>query len=211
MPSPTASVAFYDKHAAQLARLYDDLEFEQLYSDWFNDQTPVGKALDIGCGSGRDACWLASHGWHVTAVEPATAMRELARHKASEQGIGQEALRWVDDALPSLGHVPGDAYQLILVSAVWMHLSTAHRPMALRRMAQLLADDGMLVMTMRNGPSEMDRPMYPVSEVEVRAIAHPMKLSVQRIGAPLRSKDLFGRDEVQWQTLILRRQPLTPG
>lgn len=32
---------------------------------------PPGRALDVGCGEGADAIWLARHGWHVTAVDVA--------------------------------------------------------------------------------------------------------------------------------------------
>jgi SAM-dependent methyltransferase len=30
---------------------------------------PAGHALDLGCGEGADACWLAEHGWTVVAVD----------------------------------------------------------------------------------------------------------------------------------------------
>jgi len=32
-----------------------------------------GKALDLACGAGRNAIWLAEHGWEVTAVDGAPA------------------------------------------------------------------------------------------------------------------------------------------
>ncbi|MDQ0379637.1 class I SAM-dependent methyltransferase [Amycolatopsis thermophila] len=39
-----------------------------------------GQALDVGCGEGADARWLAEHGWHVTAVDISrTALERAAR------------------------------------------------------------------------------------------------------------------------------------
>ena len=32
------------------------------------DGEAPGRALDVGCGVGNDAIWLASHGWNVTAI-----------------------------------------------------------------------------------------------------------------------------------------------
>lgn len=48
---------------------------------------PPGKALDLACGTGRNALWLAEHGWKVTAVDGATAAIELLRRGACLRGV----------------------------------------------------------------------------------------------------------------------------
>lgn len=49
------------------------------------DLTP-GSALDVGCGEGADAIWLAQRGWTVTAVEPSGIALERARAAADTKG-----------------------------------------------------------------------------------------------------------------------------
>ncbi|MEU9339186.1 class I SAM-dependent methyltransferase [Streptomyces sp. NPDC048290] len=47
-----------------------------------------GTALDLGCGEGGDAIWLAAHGWRVTGVDiSATALARAAEH-ARDAGVG---------------------------------------------------------------------------------------------------------------------------
>jgi len=50
-----------------------------------------GKALDLACGTGRNALWLAEHGWSVTAVDGAPAAIEILRSRAAERGITVDA------------------------------------------------------------------------------------------------------------------------
>jgi tellurite methyltransferase len=50
-----------------------------------------GKALDLACGTGRNALWLAEHGWNVTAVDGAPSAIEILRRRASERGLDLDA------------------------------------------------------------------------------------------------------------------------
>ena len=135
------------------------------------DLLPTGQnrvALDVGAGSGRDAGWLASLGFDVVAVEPARSMRGSAKQRYPSHQI-----QWLDDRLPGLDEVHrlGLRFDLILLSAVWMHVKPADRHRAFRKLATLLKPGGLLIMSLREGPSEQDRPMWPAPAGEVEALA----------------------------------------
>jgi SAM-dependent methyltransferase len=55
-------------------------------------QLGPGKALDLACGAGRNALWLADHGWEVTAVDGADAAIEILQIRAEERGLKINAL-----------------------------------------------------------------------------------------------------------------------
>jgi len=46
-----------------------------------------GRALDLACGSGRNALWLAEQGWSVTAVDGSPTAIEILRSRASSRGV----------------------------------------------------------------------------------------------------------------------------
>src|SRR5260370_19793496 len=52
---------------------------------------PRGKALDVACGAGGNALWLAEQGWNVTAVDGAPAAIEIVRKRVSERGLMVDA------------------------------------------------------------------------------------------------------------------------
>jgi tellurite methyltransferase len=50
-----------------------------------------GKVLDLACGMGRNALWLAEHGWRVTAVDGSPAAIAILRDRARGQGLAVDA------------------------------------------------------------------------------------------------------------------------
>lgn len=50
-----------------------------------------GKALDLACGAGRNALWLAEHGWDVTAVDGASAAIDILRERSIERHVRIDA------------------------------------------------------------------------------------------------------------------------
>lgn len=154
--------------------------------------------LDIGAGSGRDAAWLAHQGHTVLAVEPSATMRAEGqrRHLLAQ-------LSWIDDSLPVLDAVCrlGVAFDVILLSAVWMHVAPGVRHRAFRKLVGLLKPGGTLAVSLRLGPPEADRGMYPVNVDEIEMLARSHGVAVLQVQ---HAPDRLGRDEISWAQVVLR-------
>ena len=176
---------------------YERLRFEDVHPRLAGllPGAPVD-VLDVGSGSGRDAAHLAGLGHRVVAVEPHGPYRRLAAALHPHPGI-----RWVDDALPDLARVSatGRRFSLVMLSAVWMHLSPSQRGRAMPRLAGLLRPDGVLYVLTRHGPTPPGRLMYPVDPAETAEMAGRCGLSLL---AGDRSGDLLGRADVTWSWTI---------
>ena len=72
-----------------------------------SDLTP-GTALDLGCGEGGDAIWLATRGWRVTAVDISAVALAKAAERAARAGVE------VDFQCHDLGaSFPAGSYDLV--------------------------------------------------------------------------------------------------
>ncbi|MFI5617221.1 class I SAM-dependent methyltransferase [Streptomyces sp. NPDC051567] len=187
---------YYAQYAEALAHRYEGLSFDVLYEEvlpWL--PTAPARAADIGAGTGRDAAALARAGYRVTAVEPVREMREVASR------LHPEELVWLADALPELNAVRG-TFDLLLLSAVWMHLDPDERPVAMARLSELLAEGGRLVVTLRHGRPPRDRRMFdvPAEETAALAAAHGLRPLHASTGG-----DHLGRDGVHWSRLVFEK------
>ena len=70
------------------------------------DAPVTGRALDVGCGSGRDAVYLAKQGWSVTAVDSVDKALASARRRAAEEGVEVQWVKGHVAALDWLGLEP---------------------------------------------------------------------------------------------------------
>jgi SAM-dependent methyltransferase len=64
---------------------------------------PAGTAIDIGCGTGDSAIYLAQHGWQVTGVDVSAKALEKARAKAAAQHVRVDFRRADATRLSSAG------------------------------------------------------------------------------------------------------------
>lgn len=192
----------YSERALHFFNQYQRLAFEGVHQSWLAQlpQNP-GSALDVGAGSGRDAAALASRGWHVLAVEPATELRQLG-----ENATHHLAVEWCEDHLPELNHVRtlDHRFDLILVSAVWMHLPPFQRNTAFQVLTDLLSPGGLLVITLRHGPGDGERVFYETDRNELETLAESQSLTSLPV-AEGNETDRIGRSEVAWETVVFQK------
>ena len=100
---------------------------------------PPGAALDLACGAGRNAVWLAEQRWRVTAVDFSGVALRMARSLEAERRV---AVEWVEaDVLAWTP--PPRAYDLVCV--LYLQLPAGERRTALARAAAAVRPGGTLL------------------------------------------------------------------
>jgi SAM-dependent methyltransferase len=191
------AINWYDKHAREAAQRYESVAAEKVHA-WLINSLPSSPALvpDVGAGTGRDAAWLASLGFDVVAVEPSAGM--LAEAQRLHQS---KSIQWVPDRLPALEAVfrLGLTFDLILLSAVWMHVQPADRQRAFRKLVALLKPGGCIAVTLRHGPVDSERAFYSVSQAEIEHLARLHGAFVESVAT---QDDELGRALVTWTQIV---------
>jgi SAM-dependent methyltransferase len=98
-----------------------------------------GRALDLACGEGRNAVWLAEQGWTVRGVDFSGVALAKAAKLAEARGVGAD---WVRADLLEYQPEPA-AYDLVVV--LYLQIPTDERRVVLRRAAAALAPGGVLL------------------------------------------------------------------
>ena len=102
---------------------------------------PPGRALDLACGEGRNAIWLATQGWQAVGVDFSSAAVQRAQRLAADAGVGDRARFEVGDVVA--GPLPHGPYDAVVVA--YLQLPVAERRKALRGAAGAVASGGTLL------------------------------------------------------------------
>ena len=134
-------------------------------------ELPGGRALDLGCGEGGDAVWLADHGWIVVAADVSTTALSRARAAAEARGVADRIEFQQHELTSSTPEGPFD-----LVSAQFLHSTLEmDRPAVLRRAAGAVAPGGTLLIVDHGAAppwaSKMHHHEFPSPEAVVEGLA----------------------------------------
>lgn len=135
-PAPSRRALWDQRHAAQDP--IESLEPDPTLVDEVGS-LPPGRALDLGAGDGRNAIWLASRGWRVTAVDFSGVALDRGRSGAAASGVQVE---W---QLADLLEWSPDARCYDLVTLFFIHLPREERREVYARAADAVAPGGTLL------------------------------------------------------------------
>jgi 2-polyprenyl-3-methyl-5-hydroxy-6-metoxy-1,4-benzoquinol methylase len=191
----------YGETAAERVKQYESLAFADVHRHMIHlFPTTPSRVIDIGAGTGRDASGFAGLGHTVTAVEPTPELRT-----AAERLHPHHAITWIDDSLPDLGrvHALGERYDVVMLTAVWMHLDLGQRERAMARVAPLVRPGGLMALSLRHGPVPAGRRMFDVSAAATCARAGRHGLTVTHES---KGPSHLGGPAVWWDRLAFRPQ-----
>mgnify|MGYP000079561020 CR=1 FL=1 len=194
------NISFYSDNATALFDQYQSLSFDVVHQSWLSsiNLSKYKTALDIGAGSGRDALALHDFGLCVTAIEPAKTLMNKG------VALTGDKVTWKSDTLPKLPSINENTYDVILISAVWMHLTKEQQHQSLSRLNALLNDEGILVITLRHGEFNDGRKAFEVNGERLIEEAKAFGLTVFHID---KDTDQLNRPDVFWETLVFTRNP----
>jgi len=189
----------YAEEADALVGQYESISFAEAHRHVLHliPSAPC-RVLDIGAGTGRDAAAFAAMGHAVVAVEPTAELR--ARAEALHPS---PRIEWLDDGLPDLARLAGWNFDVVMLTAVWMHLDEGQRGRAMPRVARLVRGGGVAVFSLRHGPVPPGRRMFDVSAEETAGLA-----AAAGLGLALRlddRADTLGRPGVRWTRLAFSK------
>lgn len=130
------------------------------------EQMAPGRAIDLACGEGRNAVWLARLGWEVTGVDFSAVALDKARRLAEEHGV---SARW-EQADVLAWEPPADGVDLVIV--LYLQLPADQRRIALANAARALRPGG-----------------------TVLVVAHDRRNLAEGVGGPADPAVLYGPDD----------------
>ncbi len=105
---------------------------------------PPARALDIGCGTGTDTIYLATHGWDVTAIDVVPKALAAARRNATAAGVAPRFIEGDVTRLHELG--AGDGYTLLLDFGCFHTLPEDRGPAYVNSVSRAAAPDATLLL-----------------------------------------------------------------
>ncbi|WP_144154163.1 class I SAM-dependent methyltransferase [Paraburkholderia sp. BCC1885] len=138
----SATLVAYTNDAARYSQEWlDQPPPNDLYALLETHLVPQGTTAEIGCGNGRDAAWLAGHGYNVSGFDASPGLLAEARRLHPEI-VFREA------TLPALAEID-ERFDNVVCETVIMHLPVESIPLAVDNLRRLLRPNGVLYLSWR--------------------------------------------------------------
>jgi thioredoxin reductase/SAM-dependent methyltransferase len=215
-----------DAYRQRVREMFEEAAWEERYrarpAIWSGNPNPQliaeaadlapGRALDVGCGEGADAVWLAERGWRVTAVDIAGIALERAAARA--EAAGAEVAGRIEWAHADLRERPPAEGAYDLVSSHFMQLPGDTRRELFARLAAAVTPGGTLLIVghhpsdLRTAPRHrMHFPDMMYTAEEVAASLDPSAWTVLAADTrPRTTVDPDGHDHTIHDAVVVARR-----
>jgi SAM-dependent methyltransferase len=170
---------------------------------------PAGRVLDVACGEGRNAVWLAERGWRVTGVDFSEVGLEKARGLAKARGVQAE---WV--AADLRDYTP-ETQAVDLVLVFYLQVPAAERRPIVRAAASAVSPDGLFLLVahdtanLDHGHGGPQDPSVLYTAADVVADLDGTGLRIERAGTVTRPVATPAGERIALDVLVRARRPAT--
>lgn len=218
MSDPTTAAGWWEARYADADNVWSG-RVNRALADVASELKP-GRALDLGCGEGADALWLAERGWRVTGVDisPTAVERASATAAAAALSAGQASFIAADLA----EWTTDERFDLVTASFLQSWPVVIPREAILRRATEFVAPGGYLLViahaagTPWADPDVVQEYRFPTPEADLAALdVDPARWSVLLCETRTRTAiappghEHHGETEVVDGIVLVRRHPAT--
>lgn len=200
-----------DRHDWDVRYRGDDLVWASTPNEFLVSETGElrpGRVLDLACGQGRNAVWLAEHDWQVTGVDFSPVGLEKGRRLAESRDV---EIEWIESDVAAW-KPPPEGFDLVVV--LYLQLPQPQRSAALGLAASAVAVGGTLLVVAHDldnltrgfGGARRAEVLYRVGDVTDAADA--AGLAVQRAEQVVRVIDTEDGPKEAIDTLVRARRPI---
>lgn len=185
---------FYEKNAEQYAAETFSADMSEQYEKFLPMLRKGARILDVGSGSGRDACFFKEHGYEVTALEPSKNLCREIRKVFSGETV----------CCDIQSYRPAEKYDGIWACASLIHLQEEEILRFFETIHLFLKDGGVIYMSGKNGipdgKAEDGRCFLEFTEPLIRKILKiNRKLRMEQMWY---TEDAAGRGGFRWMNVL---------
>jgi SAM-dependent methyltransferase len=162
---------------------------------------PPGDMLDVGCGTGRDAIYVARHGWNVTGVDAAPEALARARRNASDAGVNVRFLQ-ADIARAATGDL-GGPYTLLTDFGCIHGLTPAQRDHAAAAITEV-AQTGATLLMLAFAPGRRGPLPHGLDVAQITALLPQWDLVTSGPATDVTLKGPVRNADPHWHQLVKR-------
>ena len=191
---------YYETNAKCYARETFSADMSEQYQRFLSLLRGQAKILDVGSGSGRDACYFQKHGYQVTALEPSKNLCREIRKVFSGEIVCSDLQNYQ----------PDQPFDGIWACASLLHLQEKEIMRFFEKMDLYLKDNGIIYFSGKNGISTGraadGRYFLEFTEQLVEKIlAANERMQLEELWY---TEDVRGREGFRWMNVVMRMEEL---